>query len=99
MTTHLEIGAKRRLNFVSNRTTFTDFFENFEGVLNNLDASRLRICQVVLRDGAACGRFYWAKRSDQRACSNKHGRLLRAKEWLNTKKGQRYYKGRLKGKE
>ena len=57
--------------------------------LAHLDAQRICKCEL-------CDCLFYARRSDQKACSLRHAKLLRSKRWLNTAKGRRYYKRQLK---
>jgi hypothetical protein len=82
----LEIGARKLLRVVRSENRFSDFYKNFQQVLDGADASRIRLCHVKLRGDSECGRFYWAKRHDQRACSLAHAQLLRVKESIERKK-------------
>jgi len=82
----LEIGARKLLRIVRSEDPFSYFYKNFQQALDGADAGRIRICHVRLRGDSECGRFYWAKRHDQRACSLAHAQLLRVKESIERKK-------------
>ncbi len=92
----LEIGTGARLTFSRGDAAVTKIYENFRAALDGEQASRIQVCCARLRGDIGCGLLYYAKRSDQRACSAKHAQLMRQKDWLEGKKGREYYKRRLK---
>jgi hypothetical protein len=81
----LRLDSQRRVEFVPLKHPLSEFYNNFERALTGLDVTRLKRCSAELRGGVKCDRFFLVKRTGKRisrACSPRHGALIRQKKWL-----------------
>jgi hypothetical protein len=82
----LGLDSRGTVQFEPLKHPLSEFYANLETALTGLDVTRLRRCSAELRGGVKCDRFFYMSRTGKRAsraCSPKHGALIRQKKYLH----------------